>query len=71
MLIALPFIITISIFKFVSVETPVLDNRRTTYCVAESRPVKGESEVVKKSTCTRGSMSVNTDLPSLAERKSK
>jgi hypothetical protein len=71
MLIALPVIIVVTIFKMVAVETPVVDNSRTRYCVANNIYSKGEHKVSAKSTCTRGSMSVQHELPSLAERKSK
>jgi hypothetical protein len=71
MLITLPVIITVAILKFVSIETPVPDNRRTLYCVADNNYQKGEHNVSAKKPCTKGSMSVNKELPSLAERKSK
>lgn len=59
------------VFKMVSVETPIVDNRRTLYCVAENKYSKGEHEIKAKKPCTRGSMSVQHERPSLAERKSK
>lgn len=71
MLIALPIVLTVTILKLVSIETPVPDNRRTSYCVAETKYSKGEIEISAKKPCTRGSMSINKDLPGLAERKSK
>ena len=71
MLVMLPVIIVVTIFKMVSVETPEVDNRRTRYCVAESKFVNGEVVVGKKTSCTKGSMSVEEYKPGLAERKSK
>lgn len=71
MLIALPIVIIVSIMKFVAIETPDIDNRRTSYCVAENQYSKGEHEIKIKKPCTRGSMSVQHEVPSLAERKSK
>lgn len=54
-----------------SVETPVPDNSKTQYCVAETRPVKGEQPVDAKTPCQQGSFKVDTSKPGLAERKSK
>lgn len=55
----------------VLVETPVPDNSKTQYCVAENRPVKGEQPVNAKTPCQQGSTKVDTSKPGLAERKSK
>lgn len=71
MLIALPAIIVMSIIKLVTAETPNIDNTRTMYCVADNEYSKGEYEVKVKKPCTRGSMKVQHEMPSLAERKSK
>lgn len=71
MLIALPMIIVVTIFKMVSVETPQVDNRRTLYCVASNPYSKGEHEVKAKKPCTKGSMSVEPVKPSLIDRNSK
>lgn len=73
MLIPLPFVIIVSIISTAvyRTETPPLDNARTKYCVAETKLVNNELVVGKKISCTRGSMSVQNEVPSLAERKSK
>jgi len=73
MLIPLPFVIIISVIStaIYHAKTPPLDNARTKYCVAETSVANHEVVVGKKISCTRGSMSVQNEVPSLAERKSK
>lgn len=71
MLIALPIIFSVVVFKFVALETPIVDNTRTLYCVAKNTYSNGENIITEKTSCTRGSISVEKSVPSLAERKSK
>lgn len=56
-----------------SIETPEKDNTHTQYCLDKStRYVKGESDKkIEKNTCNRGSLVVDKNSQSLAERKSK
>lgn len=65
------FVMMAMILASVSAETPVPDNSKTQYCVAEARPVKGEQPVEAKTPCQQGSVKVDTSKPDLAERKSK
>jgi hypothetical protein len=65
------FTILTVILASVAAETPVPDNSKTQYCVAEARPVKGEQPVNAKTPCQTGSAKVDTNKPGLAERKSK
>ena len=73
MLIPLPFVIVISVIStaIYRAETPPIDNTRTRYCTAETKVVDHEIVVGKKISCTKGSMRVEHEVPSLAERKSK